>query len=366
MTLKVIWLCPQCKHIAQACAGDRCAQCGAAQPPFNRLKQCTVCGLTAPCKQHSHDSPANTVNNDKEQAMKKSSPTFEFEEPSHVAAAATETAAASPAPAPVAVPEPNDDEQDDSTTTAPELPPIEASELPSIGERPNGLVRKLAAVLGAITRIPKRGWNDHFKYNFATEQDISDALRHLLAEAGVFVFSSIESIDRRENVVNGKTKILTEVRTLHTFIDADSGERFAVKGAGDGEDNSDKGIYKAFTGAMKYFLMKNFLISTGDDPENDSAKGRGGVRGGAPQQQKRTAPTTSDEDEKPVLAREVAGLLRSNLGISSGKLTDVDTARLQKAFKAATEGEFDNTTAMTLAQLRTLRDNLKSGKVKVA
>ena len=36
--------------------------------------------------------------------------------------------------------------------------------------------------------------------------------------------------------------------------------------------NADgKGLYKAFTGSMKYFLMKNFLVATGDDPEQDSA-----------------------------------------------------------------------------------------------
>ncbi len=39
---------------------------------------------------------------------------------------------------------------------------------------------------------------------------------------------------------------------------------------GQGLDNADKGYYKAYTGAVKYFLMKTFMISTGDDPELDS------------------------------------------------------------------------------------------------
>ena len=33
----------------------------------------------------------------------------------------------------------------------------------------------------------------------------------------------------------------------------------------------DKGLYKAITGANKYFLFKLFQIETGDDPERDTA-----------------------------------------------------------------------------------------------
>ncbi len=43
--------------------------------------------------------------------------------------------------------------------------------------------------------------------------------------------------------------------------------------AGEGLDqNGDKGTYKAITGATKYFLLKLFLIPTGDDPETDKRK----------------------------------------------------------------------------------------------
>jgi hypothetical protein len=53
-------------------------------------------------------------------------------------------------------------------------------------------------------------------------------------------------------------------------VDSESGERHDCEWAGQGDDGADKGVYKAYTGALKYFLMKTFLIPTGDDPEGDS------------------------------------------------------------------------------------------------
>jgi hypothetical protein len=52
-------------------------------------------------------------------------------------------------------------------------------------------------------------------------------------------------------------------------------------------------VYKAITGAMKYFISKNFLISTGDDPEKDSEAEKGSFAGdaaGAPSRAQEAAP----------------------------------------------------------------------------
>jgi hypothetical protein len=59
-----------------------------------------------------------------------------------------------------------------------------------------------------------------------------------------------------------------------SLIDAESGERHDVAWAGTGDDKSDKGIYKGYTGSLKYFLMKTFLVSQGDDPEGDESTDR--------------------------------------------------------------------------------------------
>ena len=40
---------------------------------------------------------------------------------------------------------------------------------------------------------------------------------------------------------------------------------------GTGGDQTDKGMYKAITGAIKYIFIKHFLIPTQDDPEVEKA-----------------------------------------------------------------------------------------------
>lgn len=124
------------------------------------------------------------------------------------------------------------------------------------------LARKLAGILKEINHVPKDGHNSHFKYDYVTERALTDALRSKLADAGVFIFTSVDT-----QVTNGD---ITEVSTSHTFMDGETGETFTVHGQGQGQDKADKGVYKATTGAMKYFLWKNFLVSVGDDPENDT------------------------------------------------------------------------------------------------
>ena len=44
------------------------------------------------------------------------------------------------------------------------------------------LYAKMAKVMGDIERLPKSGHNSHFKYDYATESDIADAIRPLLAK----------------------------------------------------------------------------------------------------------------------------------------------------------------------------------------
>ena len=42
---------------------------------------------------------------------------------------------------------------------------------------------KLVAVMAAVDRIPKNGFNEHFKYHFARESDVKDTLRAELVKA---------------------------------------------------------------------------------------------------------------------------------------------------------------------------------------
>jgi hypothetical protein len=137
-----------------------------------------------------------------------------------------------------------------------------------------GLYEKLALVLAEISRVPKSGRNEHFKYDYVTEADLSDHIRPLLAKYGIgFDFSVVEVVDLPNNITQVKCEVTVSDDTTQI-------KSFCY---GRGQDKNDKGIYKAITGAMKYWLYKSFLVSTGDDPEVDDQGSQD--QGGRQQQQ---------------------------------------------------------------------------------
>lgn len=126
---------------------------------------------------------------------------------------------------------------------------------------PKVLVKKLCAIMAEAEGVIKRGENTHFKYEYVKEEDVVALFRPLLAKHGVFIFHSV--IDER------KENTLTAITVQYTFSCQETGESFSVLAKGYGVDNQDKGLYKALTGCHKYFLLKNFNLPTGEDPEND-------------------------------------------------------------------------------------------------
>lgn len=131
------------------------------------------------------------------------------------------------------------------------------------------LILKLARIMGEVTNVEKNGENKFHGYRYAMEQDMLVAVRKKLSDAGIFVTTSVRSVEIRETPKEG---FLTTIITDHLFTDGETGEQLTATSAGQGTDKGDKGIYKAITGATKYFISKNFLIPTGDDPESFEEK----------------------------------------------------------------------------------------------
>jgi hypothetical protein len=135
---------------------------------------------------------------------------------------------------------------------------------------------KIADVMGEIGTIPKNGRNTFHGYDYVLEADIVEAVRQKLASRSVALYASSRLVETREwrtppskNNPDGKPTLITHIQVDITFADGESGETFTITSAGTGDDASDKGTYKAITGAVKYALMKTFLIPTGDEPERD-------------------------------------------------------------------------------------------------
>lgn len=171
------------------------------------------------------------------------------------------------------------------------------AKLPPKEDRPTTLVGKLALITSLVGEVQKTGTNKFHDYKYAKESDLVEAIRPLMAELGVWLHSTLSWDEpRMANVagddthpytlaisprwvghervkVNDHAEIasLTILMIAFHFVDGESGEVTPVQiFPGYGDDVGDKGAYKALTGATKYFLMKTFLVSTGDDPEGDS------------------------------------------------------------------------------------------------
>lgn len=155
------------------------------------------------------------------------------------------------------------------------------------------LTTKLVKVMNETKRVAKNGRNDFHKYDYVTEADILEAVRENLVNNNVFIFTSV--------VQTQKEGDMTSVMTLHTLVDGDSGESMEVRGMGQGQDKGDKGSNKAITSAMKYMLMKMFLIPTGDDVEASDADGK----------------STGGPKVKAVAAVPAAGAAKSTYGFSN-------------------------------------------------
>lgn len=155
---------------------------------------------------------------------------------------------------------------------------------------PRPLATKLARVLADVRRVPKTGRNDFHKYDYATESDLVDHLRDKLAEQGVAIFPSVTD-HTVAPLEGGRGELLATVTLDITIIDGESGDEMTTRWVGQGMDKGDKSYYKAYTGAMKYFLMKTFMISTGDDPEDDREQPQ--------QKQRQQSPKREERREQP-------------------------------------------------------------------
>jgi hypothetical protein len=221
------------------------------------------------------------------------------------------------------------------------------AKLPPKDQRPTKLVAKLALITGLVGQIRKSGRNTFHNYNYAKESDLVEAIRPLLAELGIWVWWSLFADpdkgivhhtrlsqvvkDRNKNIV-GEAETLTVVTAIFRFIDGETDEKTEPQMMmGYGDDNSDKGLYKALTGMEKYFLFKTFLVSTGDDPEGDASADRRAaareaqsapqvdVRRSAPQQRQSqpTAGGRQQDGSKPQI-KQLGELIRQS-GVRSSE-----------------------------------------------
>lgn len=125
-------------------------------------------------------------------------------------------------------------------------------------------------VMSQVGYVQKLGKNKFQDYKYAGEGHLLAALRPAMVEAGLILIPSHKSVSAIDEY--GITTVCVEYTLAHKDGDIWP-EKLLAYGTG-GDKNSkgvgDKGLYKALTGANKYFLFKTFQLETGDDPEKDS------------------------------------------------------------------------------------------------
>ena len=134
------------------------------------------------------------------------------------------------------------------------------------------LREKFAEVRRRLGYVQKRGHNERHNYSYVTAADLAGSVGDILAELGVVVIPQLQSISTE--TPRSSSDRIARVVMNYRFVDARSGEELSVRVAGEGADAGDKAPYKAMTGALKYALLQSFLLSTGDDPEDEHANSR--------------------------------------------------------------------------------------------
>lgn len=121
----------------------------------------------------------------------------------------------------------------------------------------------------ATRGILKRGAVNNFdKYSYFSEAQYKLLFTELFASAGLelkFTELAYTLIDGTEKQSFGR---MPKIR--FTLIDTETGFYEESEITGEGFDKGDKAGYKAYTGALKYYLANTFLVATGDDLETES------------------------------------------------------------------------------------------------
>lgn len=114
--------------------------------------------------------------------------------------------------------------------------------------------------------------NTFDRYSYFSEAGYKKLFTELFSDNGLELTPTTREIT--PYTVEGKQPNGRLVRVSFRLSDIDTGFFEDIEIVGDGIDKGDKGIYKAYTGALKYFLADTFMVATGDDPEEESPEGK--------------------------------------------------------------------------------------------
>lgn len=140
------------------------------------------------------------------------------------------------------------------------------------------LIKAINNVMAAVENIEKNlnvGAGNN-SYKGVADKDVKLAINRSMRENGLAIFTTkIEPTTRIERWVEKtnygekqKQSVFTEVITTYDLVH-ESGEKQTIQGYGHGVDSQDKSAGKSTTYALKYALLYQFLVSTGELDDTD-------------------------------------------------------------------------------------------------
>ena len=116
--------------------------------------------------------------------------------------------------------------------------------------------------------LKREGQNTYDRYKYFSEAQYKELFTELLSDHGLELkfteldYITFEGTDKQNN---------GRMPRLEFFLfDIETGFYETSVITGEGIDKGDKAGYKAYTGALKYYLANTFMVATGDDGEKES------------------------------------------------------------------------------------------------
>lgn len=193
-------------------------------------------------------------------------------------------------------------------------------------QKKKNTLRKALKEKGVLKKGAKNSFDN---YTYFSEAQYKELFTSLFADIGLELkFNEIayETFTGSEKQSNGRMP-----RLEFELMDTDTGFGETTTITGEGIDKGDKAGYKAYTGALKYYLANTFMVATGDDPEKDSP-----------------SETMNNKEEKKATPKQVEFLARTYEG-----------ENLEKLLKANNLTKLED---MTISKASELIGKLKGGK----
>lgn len=135
---------------------------------------------------------------------------------------------------------------------------------------PKRLVAKIAEAMDAIGGVEKKGRNERQNYPYLRAADVAKAFRHELFKRGVILIANEKNLQHEMVETNSGGKMRFVTLTIEYTLQDELEKSEPVQAFGQAMDAGDKALWKAKTGALKYYLRGlGILPDEKDDPEAD-------------------------------------------------------------------------------------------------